>query len=346
MVVAWFLVILLCLFMYVVFDGYDLGIGIGSLFERGRDRKREMVEVVATTWDGNETWLVLLAVSLWGGFPTAFGVLLPHLYLPIIVTLFALIVRGASVEFISQDRRASQAWLWAFGIASLTAAFAEGFALGTLTAGSPVVDDTAATTGTLPWFGLVSGAAFVVTALALGYAYLKRKSGGGLRQRASQRGTAAAVAAVLLIAVTFIAINATDAPLDLSTGPRLWSFWVLLGFGGAGVLATAVTIGRLRASGRADAVPFLGLAVAVGAVLLAFTVARYPVLLPPDLTLTRAASPDTSLWFLIIGVGANIPLVIIYHWYMHHVFRRRVGDDGAVIDDGPSLAPVRTGESS
>ena len=78
---AWFVLILLSLLMYVVLDGYDLGIGIATLFERDRHHRRAMLELVAQAWDGNETWLVLAAVSLWAGFPLAFGTILPHAYL-------------------------------------------------------------------------------------------------------------------------------------------------------------------------------------------------------------------------------------------------------------------------
>jgi len=104
---AWFVLILVCLLLYVVLDGYDLGIGIASLFERDGHYRHEMLELVAQAWDGNETWLVLLGVGLWAGFPLAFGTILPHAYLPLIVMLFAIIVRGVSVEMASQAAPAS-----------------------------------------------------------------------------------------------------------------------------------------------------------------------------------------------------------------------------------------------
>src|SRR5260370_32598289 len=102
MAFVWFVLILLCVLMYVVLDGYDLGIGIATLFERDARRQREMLELVAVAWDGNETWLVLAGVALWAGFPLAFGTILPHAFLPLIVMLFAPIGRGASAEVDSQ----------------------------------------------------------------------------------------------------------------------------------------------------------------------------------------------------------------------------------------------------
>jgi cytochrome bd ubiquinol oxidase subunit II len=135
----WFLLALLCLLMYVVLDGYDLGIGVATLVERDARYRHEMLEQVAQAWDGNETWLVLLGVTLWAGFPLAFGTLLPHAYLPVIVMLFALIVRGVSVEMASQAHPAPR-WERAFGVASLIAALAQGVAAATLTANLTVVN--------------------------------------------------------------------------------------------------------------------------------------------------------------------------------------------------------------
>ena len=102
MPIIWFGEVLLCLAMYVVLDGYDLGIGVATLAERDWRHRHEMLEQVAQAWDGNETWLVLLGVSLWAGLPLAFGTILPHAYLGLIVMLFSLIVRGISVEMASR----------------------------------------------------------------------------------------------------------------------------------------------------------------------------------------------------------------------------------------------------
>ena len=139
MATAWFVLMVLCLLMYVVLDGYDLGIGVASLFERDRQRRYDMLELVAPAWDGNETWLVLLVVSLWAGFPLAFGTILPHAYLPLIVVLLSLIVRGISVEMASQEYPAPR-WERAFGVGSLVASVAQGVVLGTLTSKLTVVD--------------------------------------------------------------------------------------------------------------------------------------------------------------------------------------------------------------
>src|SRR5947209_8095469 len=140
MSITWSALLLLCLLMYVLLDGYDLGIGIAMLFERDERHRREMLEQVAVAWDGNETWLVLLAVGLWAGFPLAFGTILPHAYPALIVMLLALVIRGVSVEIVSQAHLAPPRWMRAFSLASLAAALAQGVALATLTSNLTITD--------------------------------------------------------------------------------------------------------------------------------------------------------------------------------------------------------------
>lgn len=216
----WFLLILLCLLMYVVLDGYDLGIGIASLIEPDAGHRHEMLEQVAQAWDGNETWLVLLGVSLWAGFPTAFGAMLPHAYLPVIVMLFALIVRGVGVEMASQAHPAPR-WERAFGVASLTAALAQGIAIATLTAHLTVVHGafSGSPFGAISWFSALVAVTVTCGYLTLGYAYTKWKATGELRARAGHRGTVSAVLASVLTLGCLIAVGDTATPLTL-LGPR------------------------------------------------------------------------------------------------------------------------------
>ena len=94
----WMIVILFGLLSYVILDGYDLGIGVLTLFQPNVAHRRQMLEVVGNVWDGNETWILLIAMGLWGGFPDAYATALPGLYMPLIVMLFALIFRGFAVE--------------------------------------------------------------------------------------------------------------------------------------------------------------------------------------------------------------------------------------------------------
>jgi cytochrome d ubiquinol oxidase subunit II len=238
MATIWFLLILLCLLMYVVLDGYDLGLGIATLIEPDAGHRHEMLEQVAQVWDGNETWLVLLGVSLWAGFPAAFGAMLPHAYLPVIVMLFALIVRGVSVEMASQTHPAPR-WEKAFGIASLVAALAQGVAA------TALID-------AIGWFSGVAGVTVACLYLALGYAYLRRKAAGEARVHAGRRGKLSAVVASVLVVVCLI----IGSVLDLH-GPAL----------------------------------------------------------------TSNPAPRSTLEFLVVGIGVNVPLILFYNWFAHHAFR-------------------------
>jgi cytochrome d ubiquinol oxidase subunit II len=278
-----------------------------------------MLELVAQAWDGNETWLVLLGVTLWAGFPLAFGTILPHAYLPLIVMLFGLIVRGVSVEMASQKLPAPR-WERAFGVASLVAALAQGAALGTLTANLTARGDAYAgsTFGSLGWFSVLSAVTVACGYLALGYAFTKWKATGSLRAKAARSGLFGTAAAVVLGAASLAAVNATAAPLNLDSPVRAIGFGWLMLFAAGGVVVALVT---LRPASRFDALPTAGLVTAISAALLALVVARYPVLVPPTLTVHDAASPDRTMEFLAVGIGLNIPLILFYNWYAHYAFR-------------------------
>lgn len=319
MTVIWFALILLCLLMYVVFDGYDLGIGIATLAERDGQRRREMLELVAVAWDGNETWLVLLGVCLWAGFPLAFGTILPHAFLPLIVMLFGLIVRGVAVEMASQ-RPPSPRWEKAFGVGSLVAALAQGAAASTLAASLHATGGAynGSAFGALSWYSVLTALAVAAGYLALGYAYTKWKTSGELRAKVGRRGTWTTAAAVLLSADCLGAVNATAAPLNLSSPVRTAGFAWLLAFAVAGAVMALVT---LRPGSRLDALPMWGLAIAAVALFLAVVTARYPVLVPPSLTAGGSVSPSRTMEFLAIGIGLDVPLILFYHWYAHYAFR-------------------------
>jgi cytochrome d ubiquinol oxidase subunit II len=269
-----------------------------------------MLEQVAVAWDGNETWLILLAVSLWAGFPLAFGTVLPHAYLALIVVLFSLGVRGVSVEMASQAQPAPR-WERAFGVASLSAALAQGVVIGTLTANLTVVDDaySGSAFGSIGWFSVLSAATLTGIYLALGYGYLKWKTTGELRASAGRRGTVSAVLASALIVACLVAVNATAAPLDLDGAARATAFAGLLLFAAAGMVMALVT---LRPASPYDSVPLVGLATATVALIIAVVVARYPVLVPPSLTLADAVGPVATMQFLAVGIGLNVPLLLFY----------------------------------
>jgi cytochrome d ubiquinol oxidase subunit II len=319
MAIAWAALLLLCLAMYVLLDGYDLGIGVAMLVERDGRHRTQMLTQVAQAWDGNETWLVLLGVGLWAGFPLAFGTILPHAYLAVFVVLLSLIVRGVSVEMASQAPPGST-WERAFAIASLFAAIAQGVVLATLTQNLVVVGGafSGSPFGSIGWFAVLAAATVTCLYLAMGYAYTKLNSTAELRGISARRGMVSTLIAVALVAASLVAVNFTAAPLDLHTPGRAIGFAGLLLFAAGGAGMALMTF---RAASSSDALPLAGLAVAVVAVLIAVVVARAPVIVPPSLTVANSVSPSTTMVFLAVGVGLNVPLLLFYTWFSHRVFR-------------------------
>ena len=324
MAAAWFILIVLFLAAYILLDGYDLGAGVISLFERKREVRHATAEQVATGWDGNEVWLVLLAVGFWSGFPQAFGVILQQLYIPIIVVLFALVLRAFSIELISQrGRTVNGAWYVVFGVASLVAAFAQGLALGALT--SPIALDAdggyiGSPSDAFSWFSVLTGVTVTLGYVALGYAFLERRGVGDLDVVARQ-GRRVTVVVVIAAAICLIAINATAAPLDLSTSVRAFAFWGLLVFAAIGAGIALATFGRTNYDNAPRRYPFIGLAVTVVAVLGALVVSHFPLLVPPDITVYSAAGPTSTLWFLFVAVGLTMPFLLVISGVAHRVFR-------------------------
>lgn len=319
----WFGVVLLCLVMYVVLDGYDLGIGVNLLLERDLRRQRELVEIVATAWDGNESWLILLGVSLWGGFPLAYGVVLPHLFIPLIVMLFALILRGASIELVSGADTTPRRWVLVFGVGSLVAAFAQGMLFGALTQAVPVVDGAyagAALDFASP-YTVLTGTTAVALYAGLGAAYVRAKADDPLRAAAAGRGRVLLALTAVFSLSCAVRLDATAAPAALSSPYRVVPFVVLVVVAVAGAATAFWVFPRAVGDDRMEVAPFAALIVTVVAGLAALVVVRAPVLLPPSLTIASAAAPGKSFGLLLFGVGLNIPFVLAYNWYAHRVFR-------------------------
>ncbi|MBV9060347.1 MAG: cytochrome d ubiquinol oxidase subunit II [Pseudonocardiales bacterium] len=317
--IAWYAITLFCLAMYVLLDGYDLGIGVLLLADRDDERRREMVELVATAWDGNESWLVLLGVALFGGLPAAYGVLLPALYVPVLVMLFAIIFRGVAIEMISAAPGFPRGWGWAFGLGSLVASFAQGVTLGGLLSGVALRGGVfaGASFDFLTPYAVLTGFAAVALYATAGAAVLRVKTEGAFYRRAMLAGRAALVATVALAAASAAALApATATPVRLGEPGRLAAFVVLVLVAAAGLGLAGRGFGR-----RLDWVATAGVTVAEGAGLAGLLVAIYPVVVPPRLDLAAAAAPAGSLNFLLVGVGVNLPLVLFYNWYAHHVFR-------------------------
>src|ERR1700748_1438758 len=211
------IVIIFALLTYVVLDGYDLGIGVLTLFQRDPARRRQMVEVVGNVWDGNETGVLLVAMGLWGGFPDAYATALPGLYIPLVVMLFGLIFRGFAVEMTLHRAVFARPRTRLFGVGSLVAAFALGVLFGGLLCGITVHDQRFAG-ATWDFLGhgyaVLTGLATVALFSLAGAAMLQAKTVGALRDQ-----MAGLVRPLTLATVSGVALSA--ALLSAATSARL-----------------------------------------------------------------------------------------------------------------------------
>jgi cytochrome bd ubiquinol oxidase subunit II len=323
---AWMIFVFIAFAMYIVLDGYDLGIGVLTLFERDDRRRRQMHTLVAWVWDGNESWLVLVALTLWAGVPLVTGVALPALYVVLIPMLWSLIARGVSLELIDQHKGWHPVWGRLFGIGSLLATFCQGAAFGGIVAGLP---ERAGTFAGGPFTFLHHGYAVLtgLTAVALyvvaGCAWLYWKTDGDLQVRAARIGSVMVVVLAIGTAASWLlATSAGSVVLHPGEGSRV-PVWIA----GAVVLAAGlgVALRAFAAKVRTDWLPAAAiLTVYAGGLLLAGGL-LYPTLVPPSVTVHAAASPHSSLLFVLIGVGIFVPIILVYQTYAYIVFRGKVG---------------------
>jgi cytochrome bd ubiquinol oxidase subunit II len=320
--VIWAAVIGTAVVMYVILDGFDLGIGILFPFARNEAERSQMMRSVAPFWDGNETWLVLGGGGLWVAFPKAYAVVMPALYLPVIVMLLALVFRGVAFEFRTVSR--SKTWLSvAFTISSTLAAFAQGVILGGLIEGIPVRDG-AFSGGSFDWatpFAMLCGLSLIAGYGLLGATWLAMKTEGPVAERA--RGQAK----ILLLAVLiFMAAVSLWTPL---AEPRISARWFSLPnfyFLWPVPVLTALTAclaWRWLETGR-EVPPFLATIALFLLGFLGLAISNLPYLVPPSLTIWDTAAVPASQIFMLLGTLLLLPFVLGYIGFIYWLFRGKV----------------------
>lgn len=310
--------------VYIVLDGFDLGVGVLFAVSPGEAARATMMNSIAPVWDGNETWLILGGAVLFAAFPLAYAVALPALYIPLMLMLMALIFRGVSFElrFRAENPRP---WDFAFGIGSTVAAFMQGAMLGGLVNGIKV-EGNAFAGGPFDWLTPLSVAAGLGVAAGyalLGACWLVLKTEGELQARARVWGRW--LAAGVLIAMGVVSLI---TPLD---HPRVSARW----FSGLNFvylapvpLAAALVAFLLwRGLGKGwERAPFFLAALLFVLGFAGITISLWPYIVPYALTIWRAAAPPSSQVFTLIGVAVALPMVAIYTIYAYRVFRGKVGE--------------------
>jgi cytochrome bd ubiquinol oxidase subunit II len=318
---TWLVFLGLFLAFYVVLDGFDLGIGVVSLFVREDERRGIMMASLSSVWDANESWLVVLGGALFGAFPSVYAIVLNALYLPITVMIFALIFRGVAFEFREHSQR--RLWDFAFGIGSLVAALCQGFALGGLIAG-PRVEGDRFSGGPLDWlspFSVLVALGVVFGYVLLGAVYLIVKTEG----EAQQHGIRTAWIAGALMLAAAAGVSAWT-PIRYPFVAEKW-------FGGGIISAFVVPpLFALFCSAmlarallkRYEHAPFIWSIGIFLASLIGLAASFYPYLVPRSVTAEAAASDSLTLVFMMLGIGLLIPVMITYNAYQYVVFRGKV----------------------
>ena len=224
--VFWAGVIAFAILMYVMLDGFDLGVGILFGTTPEEKHRQEMLNTIAPFWDGNQTWLVLVGASLYGAFPEVYAVFLGAFYIPVLLLLLGLIFRGIAFEFRGRSKQLLSLWDWGFFLGSSVIAFVQGAAVGAMMRGIPVVDGQFAGTA-FDWvrpFPIFTGLGMVVGYALLGASWLVLKGEGAIRDWAYARVRWLAVAVLVVLGLAFtvsLTIDAGAIAQSQSADPRL-----------------------------------------------------------------------------------------------------------------------------
>lgn len=314
----WAGVLALAILVYVILDGFDLGVGILFGTTREESHRAQMMDTIAPFWDGNETWLVVIGAGLYAAFPAVYAVFLGAFYIPVLLLLFGLVFRGIAFEF--RYRAERMRWLWdrGFWVGSTVTAFVQGAAIGAMMNGIAVENGQFAGSS-FDWlapFPILTGVGLVLGYALLGAGWLVLKSEGDLRDWAYGRirWLTAGVFAVLFLAVMITFEASAVARNNLEA--RSWG----LAFPVIGVTALfGVLIGARQ---RRDGLPFGMTVLFFLCAFLTLGTLFWPYMVPYTITVASAAAPEASLSFLFYGAGVVVlPVIVIYTAAVYWIFR-------------------------
>ncbi|HVT35560.1 MAG TPA: cytochrome d ubiquinol oxidase subunit II [Nevskiaceae bacterium] len=323
---VWMLFMAASISLYVMLDGFTLGIGILFPFARGASERDRMMASVSPVWDGNQTWLVSGGMALFAAFPAAYHLLLNALYIPVLVMVIALVFRGVAFEFRVRDN-----WRWnaAFIGGSTAAALCQGLILGTYVLGFEYDGKTLVTRPLdfISPFSCVVAASLVLDYALLGACWLAWKSEGELRAWALAQARR-----LLLPVAAGVGGICIWMPLQVPAIWERWFSWPNMIFLSPVPIWSTVLLAILwrlltRKNLTADVLPFL---CCIGLYLLALTglaVSLWPYVVPRALTFWDVAAPEESLLFTMVGVFLITPVILVYTAHAYWVFRGKVADD-------------------
>jgi cytochrome d ubiquinol oxidase subunit II len=280
-----------------------------------------MLSAVAPIWDGNETWLVVTAVILWGAFPVVYATLLSAFYLPLIVMLLGLILRGVAFEFRYKTQRMRWIWDLSFAGGSLIATFIQGLTVGALVEGLQVTNGQYSG-GDFGWFtpfAVLCGIGLCLGYALLGACWLVKKCDAEVRDVAHRQIPVLAIGVLGFLALVFAYALAEHLPIlhRWIDRPYLFAF-PAIGTGAAIMLALSI----LRHS---DHWPFYMVAVIFATAFGTLALSFWPYMIPFVITVDEAAAPQSSLMFMFWGGVVIFPLMLLYTLISYSVFRGKLG---------------------
>jgi len=323
---VWTVILGVGVFMYVLLDGFDLGVGILFPFAADEDARSLMMNSVAPIWDGNETWLILGGMGLLAAFPVAFAIVIPAVYFPILLMLLGLMFRGVAFEFRSRDPAHRPWWNRAFFGGSLVATFFQGVVLGMFVHGFTVTGREFSGTS-FDWltpFALVTGAALVAGYVLLGATWLVMKTERDLQawaRRWAARGLYALLAFIVVVSIWTPLLNARIAARWFTWPDIVWFVPVPI----VTALIAWATWRSLRRGG--EYLPFMGALGLFAMSYLGLGISVFPYIVPYRLTLWDAAAVPSAQAFLLIGTLFLLPIIFMYLGWAYYVFRGKVSAD-------------------
>lgn len=333
----WAFILLVGVLMYVLLDGFDLGVGMLTGLARTEEERNMMTSTIEPVWDGNETWLIIGGGGLFAAFPKAYAILMPAFYLPVLLMLAALIFRGVAFEFRHKAVRRPTRIFWngAFLWGSALAAFSQGLILGGIVQGVSV-EDGAFAGGTFDWltpFSMLVGLSVVVGYVLLGACWLVLKTEGEFYLRARNWARMALIG----VSLCFAAVSLATLSVDPSIGER-WGFSMrhidftkLLPLSPIPLIGMVLCVWLWRdltmlpgPNSAPDWRPFVLTAGIFLSGYFGIGYSLYPYIVPYEYTVQEAAARDNSLQFLLIGAGVMLPIILAYTVFVYRLFWGKV----------------------
>jgi cytochrome bd ubiquinol oxidase subunit II len=311
-------------FLYVLLDGFDLGVGILFGFAKDLEGRNTIMNTIAPVWDGNETWLILGGVGLWAAFPLAFAIIIPADYFPVVIMLLALAFRGVAFEFRFRDRPHRGFWDHGFCYGSIIATFAQGVILGSFIQGFQT-DGRVFTGGSFDCFtpfSVLTGIALLFGYGLLGAGWLILKTDGPLQADARRGGRLCLIG--VATAALIVSVWTPYAHADIAARWFSWPNIVFVAPVPIMSVLAAAWCWQALSTARQEATPFLTAVLLFLLCYLGIAISLFPLIVPHRLTLWQAASSPATQGFLLIGTLFLLPVILLYTAWSYWIFRGKV----------------------